>query len=48
VWAWRESTAAQTHLHEAERDLSRNLSRYEAERDQRFDRERLAVPALVA
>jgi len=48
VWAWRESTAAQTHLREAERNLSRNLSRNEAERDQRFDRERLAVSALVA
>ena len=44
VWAWRESTAAQTHLREAKR----NLSRYEAERDQRLDRERLAVPALVS
>ncbi len=42
--AWRESVAARQHLEAAER----NLANFEAERAQRIERERLAVPALLA
>lgn len=42
--AWRESAAAQRHL----ADAKRNLTDFQEERAQRLERERLAVPALVA
>lgn len=44
VWAWSTSKRAQKALAQAQT----NLEAFTAERDQRLDRERLAIPALVA
>lgn len=44
VWAWSTSKRAQSALAQAQT----NLEAFTAERDQRLDRERLAIPALVA